>query len=85
MKLFKQLTHAEMMGLNDITHEDGSKSYQNIRGGYITIKRKEVVELVERILSQNFTGWAYASSVEEALDSGFITKEEAKQIFLILD
>jgi len=85
MKLFKQLTHAEMMGLKDITHEDGSKSYQNIRGGYITIKRKEVVELVERILSQNFTGWAYASSVEEALDSGFITKEEAKQIFLILD
>lgn len=83
MKLFQQQTQAEMF--QDITHKDGSKSYQNVRGGYITIKRKEVVELVERILSQNFTGWAYAPSVEEALETGFITKEEAKQIYLILD
>jgi len=85
MKLFEKQTQEKMMGFNDILHKDGSKSYQNIRGGYITIKRPEVVELVERILSQNFTGWAYAPSVEEALESGFITKEEATQIYFILD
>ena len=72
-------------GFKDITHEDGSKSYENMDGGYITIKRQEVVEFVERILAQNFIGWAYASTVREALENGFITDEESRQIYRILD
>ena len=83
-KLFMSMKNAQN-AFGDITHEDGSKSYENIRGGYITIKRPEVVDFVERILSQNFLGWAYASSVEEAYKTGFITKEEQQQIYLILD
>ena len=69
----------------DITHKDGSKSYQNITGGYITIKRPEVVKFVEDTLSGNFVGWGYMPRVEKALTDGLITKDEYNQIVRLLD
>jgi hypothetical protein len=81
MKFFTQETQM----FNDIIHPDGSKSYDVIGRGHIHIQRPEVVDFIERILSQNFTGWAYASSVDEAFESGFITKEERRKIYQILD
>ena len=91
LKKHKMLNSQKIMsafnsnGFKDIIHEDGSKSYENVCGGYITIKRPEIVEFVERILNQNFTGWSYASTVDEAFENGFITDEEARQIYRILD
>jgi len=69
----------------DILHADGSKSYDVIGRGYITIKRPEVVKFVEDTLSGNFVGWGYMPRVDKALKDGIITKEEYKQIIQILD
>lgn len=76
---------SQMNGFRDINHADGSKSYQNVSGGYITIKRPEVVKFVEETLSGNFLGWGYMPRVDKALEDGIITKEEYKQIIKILD
>jgi hypothetical protein len=69
----------------DITHKDGSKSYQTVTGVYITIQREEVVKFVEDTLSGNFVGWGYMPRIEKALTNGFITQEEYNQIVRILD
>ena len=68
----------------DITHKDGSKSY-DVSGTLITIKRPDVVTFVEGILSGNFGGWGYMDKVNQALTDGRITKGEFNQIVRILD
>jgi hypothetical protein len=69
----------------DITHPDGSKSYKRIYGDFIYIKRPEVVELVEEILTKGFTGWAYVPVLDKALNDNKITKDEHEKIMMILD
>lgn len=69
----------------DILHEDGSKSYGNINGGYITIQRPEVVMIVETILKQNKTGWWYMKDLIGLKDLNVISEEEFNQIVRILD
>ena len=69
----------------DITHPDGSKSYQRIYGDYITIDRPEVVEFIEQTLMKNFTGWGYVPTLDKALNDDKITKKEYEKIMMILD
>lgn len=83
MKHFISIPKKEMF--KDIKHKDGSKSYQNVRGGYITIKRPEVVKFIDDTLKGNFVGWGYMPRVDKALADGLITKEEYNQIVRILD
>ena len=69
----------------DILHEDGSKSYHNVRGGYIRIERPEVVKFIEDILNSGYAGWGYVSEVENAYKQGVITRDELNKIMIILD
>jgi hypothetical protein len=73
------------MELNDILHRDGSKSYRHFSGSYITIKRPEVVELIEKILAGGHLGWSYMTIVDKHLKEGFIDNEEYRMILAILD
>ena len=72
-------------GTQDFLYDDGSKGYGTICGDIIHIERPEVVEYIEDILSQNFTGWSYLRVVEDLLQSGKITVKEFTNIVRILD
>tara|TARA_R110000868_G_scaffold39990_1_gene138693 strand:+ start:1652 stop:1897 length:246 start_codon:yes stop_codon:yes gene_type:complete len=80
----KNYTQSTAPMFQDITHKDGSKSY-DVFGTLITIKRPEVVKFVEDTLSGNFVGWGYMERVNQALTDGIITKQEFNQIVRILD
>ncbi len=71
--------------LNDINHADGSKSYQLFYGDYVLIKRKEVVDFIEDILSENHTGYSYMKKVQDAFDNNFLTQDEYQKVIQILD
>jgi len=68
----------------DVTHADGSKTYDTCYGK-IKIQRTEVVSFVEQILSQGHLGYSYYPILEDALKDNRITFEEYQQIFRILD
>jgi hypothetical protein len=83
-----QLKHFSKISTNpfgDIVHPDGSKSYGNIRGGYVTIKRPYVVAFIESILKIGYRGYGYMPVLDLNLEMGNITGEEYNQIMLILD
>ena len=69
----------------DINHKDGSKSYGNINGGYITIKRPEVVVIVDSILDKDYRGWSYMPILIKLREDEIVTLEEFSQIMRILD
>ena len=73
------------MEFDDILHPDGSKSYRHFSGSYITVKRPEVVELIEKILAGGHLGWSYMTIVEKHKKEGFINEEEYRMILAILD
>lgn len=82
MKLFQKQDTTN--GFGDITHTDGSKTY-NTQRGMITIKRPSVVSFIEQILSEGHMGWSYAPKVEKAFTDGDISQEEFSNIIRILD
>ncbi len=72
--------------LNDITHKDGSKSYELSFGrGYIHIERPSVVKFIDEVLTEGFVGWGYMGRINQAKESGLITEKEYKKILEILD
>lgn len=72
--------------LNDITHEDGSKSYElSFDRGYVHIERPSVVKFIDQVLTEGYVGWGYMDRIYKAKKSGIITEEEYKKILRILD
>ena len=69
----------------DFLYDDGSKGYGRVCGDIIHIKRPEVIEYIEDILSKDYTGWSYMPVVEDLFQSGKITEDEMNKIILILD
>ena len=70
---------------NDITHADGSKSYQLFHGEYIDIERPIVVEFIDSILNEDHAGWSYMKKIQYAYDTAFLTEDEYRKIITILD
>lgn len=72
--------------LNDITHEDGSKSYQLSFGrGYVRIERPSVVKFLDQVLTEGYVGWGYMERINQAKRTGLITEKEYEKILVILD
>ena len=77
---------SEMNGSKDILHSNGSKAYYiRYADEYVVIERPVVVEFLEKILSEEHLGWSYMKQVQNAFDTGFITKDELSKIVKILD
>ena len=86
MRQFANQMKSEMNGSKDILNSDGSKSYYiNYADEYVFIERPVVVQFLDKILSENHLGWSYMKQIQDAFDTGFITKKELDKIVKILD
>lgn len=70
---------------NDTLHPDGSKTYQTLYRGYITIENPEFVKEIESILEGNYTGWGYMPRLEKFVSEGKDVYNEFQKVVFILD
>ena len=70
---------------NDTLHADGSKTYETLNYGYITIENPSLVKEIENILAGNHQGWSYLPILQKFVDDGLDTRNEISKAIKILD
>lgn len=70
---------------NDTLHEDGSKTYETIGFGYITILNPELVYLIEELIKTGRTGYFYVPYLERFKNLGLDIYNEFDKAMIVLD
>lgn len=84
-KTFEFEVSFDNSSFNDTLHEDGSKTYETLHNGYITIKNPEFVSLIEDLLKKDMRGYSYIPYIMKFIKDDKDIYNEYKNVLRVLD